>query len=134
MSDTESVRCGSLAAIWVHRENQNPESLAGLCGPISSQMTAGLPSQGPAPLSTWGFVRLGLTGWPAIFGATLGGAIKRICATERGKFIKAQRSARVDRDEGSSESGALSRDAQGVTAGAELHSCEAGFSAALAER
>ena len=46
------VRCGNLAAGMQHT---NPESLAGLCGSIGRIPAAELPSQGPAPLSTWGF-------------------------------------------------------------------------------
>lgn len=47
-----SVRCGNLTA---GERQQNPESLAGLCGPNRVSPAVGLPSQGPAPLSAWGF-------------------------------------------------------------------------------
>lgn len=50
MRYNERVRCGNLTAC----ERDDPESLAGLCGSRCSH-TEGLPSQGPAPLSTWGF-------------------------------------------------------------------------------
>ncbi len=46
------VRCGNLAA---EGRQINPESLAGLCGQVHRPSIARLPSQGPAPLSTWGF-------------------------------------------------------------------------------
>jgi hypothetical protein len=49
------VRCGNLAVVPRHVVNMNPESLAGLCGPNRCGTSAGLPSQGPAPLRTWGF-------------------------------------------------------------------------------
>jgi hypothetical protein len=49
------VRCGSLAAVARHRIiDTNPEFLAGLRGPAKRYFSR-LPSQGPAPLSTWGF-------------------------------------------------------------------------------
>lgn len=48
----ERVRCGSPTVV---ARQANPESLAGLCGQVHRATIAGLPSQGPAPLSTWGF-------------------------------------------------------------------------------
>jgi hypothetical protein len=46
----------------------NPECLAGLCGQASSSPTARLPSQGPAPLSVWGF-SLADPGWTTATGS-----------------------------------------------------------------
>lgn len=50
------VRCGSLTGASHHgRVTTNPEFLAGLCGQTEGDASVRLPSQGPAPLSTWGF-------------------------------------------------------------------------------
>jgi len=57
MTYTGNVRCGNLASVSQDVASMNPESLAGLCGQTGSpeKRPARLPSQGPAPLSTWGF-------------------------------------------------------------------------------
>jgi len=54
--DNSSVRFGCLTGDR-HRGMiaSNPENLAGLCGRTRSLSSVRLPSQGPAPLSTWGF-------------------------------------------------------------------------------
>jgi hypothetical protein len=63
---------------------------------------------------------------------TLGGVNERICVTERGKFTIAQRSARVDRGEGSSEFWALYL-SQSDSVTLNFTGTRAGFSGALPE-
>lgn len=56
MSKNSRVRFGCLTGNEHHgRVTPNPEFLAGLCGRTRGSFSVRLPSQGPAPLSTWGF-------------------------------------------------------------------------------
>ena len=97
-----------------------------------SRLIPKLPMPGSHPLSSWGF-SFGAD-WLAryLWLDTLGGANERICVTERGKFTIAQRSARVDRGEGSSEFWALYL-SQSDSVTLNLTETRAGFSGALPE-
>lgn len=76
MSYNGGVRRGSLASVSEDVVNMNPECLAGLCGQAGSprKRPARLPSQGPAPLSAWGFA---FGGWFLCGAQELSGGPKR---------------------------------------------------------
>ncbi len=83
-----------------------------------------------AQVSTKGFF---FADWPSyyLWLDTLAGGGERICVSERGKFTRAQRSARVDRGEGSSEFWALCYVPIGVVQALNSTESRAGFSDAL---